>query len=164
MRTEPIVLADIVDKTRVLTKYFIGKLHHINLHETFSSGPYSLNSAFWIIAHIAVTQNGLLLRCTGGDAMRISWAKKFNMGSTVPEAADAPPIEEVLSVLDEVHQRSLTHIRTMDPAFLEELNPAGFEILGENTVRGMITHAIRHEASHAGQLGWLCKLHGIKSI
>lgn len=163
-RTEPVVLAEMVDKTRALSLYYIEKLKTTDLHKTYEVEGVKLNPAFWIIAHMAVTQNGLLLRCTGAPGIKISWAKLFNMGSSVLLPADCPPLEEVLATLKEVHEHALQHIRNLAPEALDQLNPAGFEILGENTIRGMIIHFIRHEASHAGQLGWICKLNGIKTI
>jgi hypothetical protein len=164
MVTESHILAELVDKTRFQTNAYIDKLKDTDLHRVFMAEGQPLNSAFWIIAHLAVTQNGLILRCTGGDAMRISWAKQFNIGSQVAAAADSPPFPEVMEVMNEVHRRSLDHIRTLGPTQLDSPNPAGYEIMGETTNRGMIIHSIRHEASHAGHLGWICKLHGIKTM
>jgi hypothetical protein len=164
MVTESHILAEIVDKTRFQTSAYIDKLRDTDLHKVFTAEGQPLNSAFWIIAHLAVTQNGLLLRCTGGDSMRIPWAKQFNIGSQVASAADSPPIAEVLDVLNEVHRRSLSHIRTLDTVQLDSPNPTGYEIMGETTIRGMIVHSIRHEGSHAGHLGWICKLNGIKTM
>ena len=162
--TENEWLAQLVDKTRFVTRYYIDKLKDTDLTRVFVADGIPLNSAYWIMAHLAVTQNGLLLRCTGGQGVRIPWAKQFNMGSTGAIPEDAPSVEEILRVMDEVHTASLAHIRSLDPAFLDQINPAGFEIMGEKTVRGMIIHHVRHESGHAGHLGWLCKLNGIKTM
>jgi hypothetical protein len=66
--------------------------------------------------------------------------------------------------MNEVHEKSLAHVRNLEPVNLEQPNLAGFEFPGVKTVRDVIVHAIRHEGTHAGHLGWLCKLHGIKTV
>jgi uncharacterized damage-inducible protein DinB len=163
-RTESVILAELVDKTRLMSMFYIDKLKGADLHKVFTADGIPLNSAFWIIAHMAVTQNGLLLRCTGSKGVKIPWAKQFNMGSGQSDPESSPAFEEVMAALNEVHAMSLEHIRSLDTSALDSLNPAGFEIMGEKTIRGMIIHFMRHEAGHAGQLSWLCKLHGIKTM
>jgi len=57
----------------------------------------------------------------------------------------------------------MAHLPTLGAEALERPNPSGIPAIGK-TVRDVITHAIRHEGSHIGHLGWLCKLHGVRTM
>ncbi|MFN3917770.1 MAG: DinB family protein [Flavobacteriales bacterium] len=164
MRTESLILADVMDKTRQVSLFYFSQLQGKDLHKIFDSEGIKLNNAFWIIAHLAVTENFLLLRSTGGEIIKFGWAKQFGIGSTVPEKADCPPLKEVLETSQLVHQRSIDHIRSLTDEDLNKPTSTGVNFGGEDTVRSIIIHAIRHEGIHSGHLSWLCKLHGVKTI
>ena len=164
MTTEAAILSNVMDKTRQLTGLYLNLLQNTDLHRVFELDGKSLNSPFWIMAHLSVTENFLLLRSTGGEMVKIPWARQFGLGSVPPAKEDCPPMDEIASVFKEIHQKSIKHIAALKDNFLDAENTTGFEFLGEKTVRSVIIHAIRHEGTHAGHLGWLCKLQGIKTI
>jgi hypothetical protein len=164
MTTEPQTLAHIVDKTREMTRLYMRVLQGVDWHQTFTVDGKTLNSPFWIMAHLAATQNFLLLRSTGGETIKIPWARQFGMGSTQSSKEDSPPIEEVKNTFDMIHSKSVEHIQSMDATKLDLPTINGFSFLGEDSIRAVIVHSIRHEGTHAGHLGWLCKLHGLKTI
>lgn len=164
MNIESSTLAGVMDKTRQITLLYLDKLKETDLHHVFEINGNRLNSAFWIMAHLPVTQNYLMLRATGGEHVKIPWARQFGQGSTPPIPSEFPSLDEVKGVMKEVHEKSLAHVRGLAPGILEQPNLAGFEFPGVKTVRDVIVHAIRHEGTHAGHLGWLCKLHGIKTV
>lgn len=164
MRSEGIILADVMDKTRQLSLFYFSQLKGKDLYKTFQSEEVELNSAFWIFAHLTVTENFLLLRSTGGELIKFSWAKQFGIGSTVPTREECPPLQEVLETSREVHERAINHLRTLSDEALKKPTTTGVTFGGEDSIRSIIMHAIRHEGAHAGHLGWLCKLHGVKTI
>lgn len=164
MKTEAAVLAHVIDKTRFLTNMYLDLLKDQDLHKIFEMESKPLNSAFWLMAHLPVTQNFLLLRSTGGEAVKIPWARQFGLGSVPPAKEDCPPVDEVREMLKLVHEKSVAHIKSLDDAALDMDSTSGFEFAGEKSVRSMIIHAARHEGTHAGHLGWLCKFYGIKTI
>ena len=47
------------------------------------------------MAHLAVSENRLLLRATGGPFEKFSWAKHFSVGSQGLPKDQCPPYEEV---------------------------------------------------------------------
>ena len=153
-----------MDKTRQLTGMYLDLLKDTDLHKVYEVDNIKLNSTFWIMAHLSVTENFLLLRSTGGENVKIPWARQFGLGSVPPAKEDCPPLDEITSVFNDIHQKAIKHIASLDDKFLDTDNLLGFEFLGEKTVRSNIIHAIRHEGSHAGHLGWLCKLNGIKTL
>jgi uncharacterized damage-inducible protein DinB len=104
------------------------------------------------------------LRSTGAEHVKIPWARLVGLGSTPPEKDQYPPLDEIRSVMNEVHAKSLAHVRTLDADQLNQPNTSGFNFMGIHTFRDVIIHTIRHEGTHTGHLGWLCKLQGIKTI
>ena len=163
MPTETEVLAHMMDRTREYTLFYFNKLKDQDLHRRFVCEGKELNSAFWIMAHLATSENGLLLMATGGAFEKFSWAKHFTVGSAGLPPSECPPFAEVFDTLNQVHQRALAHLPTLTTEALERPNLTGIPTIGQ-TVRDVITHAIRHEGSHIGHLGWLCKLHGVRTM
>ncbi|MFH1320427.1 MAG: hypothetical protein ABII90_07230 [Bacteroidota bacterium] len=64
--------------------------------------------------------------------------------------------------MGEVHKEALKFIRSLNNKQLDEAFQIDF--LGFENKRIVLYHAIRLEAAHAGHLGWICKLNGIKTI
>lgn len=162
--TEGEILASVMDSTRGMTNYYFSKLKDTDLHRVFNAGDVALNSAFWIMAHLAVTENWLLLRSTGAEHVKIPWARQFGMGAQPYDKGHAPQLDEVMQTLGNVHELSLTHVRSLTDEQLKAPNTTGFDLFGSSSVRDVVVHAIRHEGSHGGHLGWLCKLNGIKTL
>lgn len=163
LSSEAMVLAHVMDRTRQYTLFYFDRLKDQDLHRRFVCEGKEFNSAFWLMAHLATTENGLLLRATGGPFEKFSWAKHFSVGGAGLPLEECPSITEVMDTLHAVHARSLAHVRTLSAEALESPNITGFAGFG-TTVRDVITHAIRHEGSHIGHLGWLCKLYGLKTM
>lgn len=163
MRTEAEVLAHMMDRTRQYTLQYFDRMKGFDLHRRFVCEGKQLNSAFWIIAHLATTENGLLLAATKGPFQKFSWAKHYTVGASGLPEGQRPSEDEVLSTFHAVHARAVAHLETLTEADLNAPNPTGMAVFG-TTMRDVITHAIRHEGSHIGHLGWLCKLHGIKTM
>jgi hypothetical protein len=158
-------LSSIIDDTRKLTLSFLSQLEDSNgFYNDFKLDDKHLNSAFWIMAHLSVTQNFLLLRSTGGETIKIPYARQFGMGAVPPSREEFPSLEEVRSIFNLVHEKSVKHIQNLDPSQLNQINTTGFVFLGEDSIRSVIVHAIRHENMHSGHLSWLCKLNGLKTI
>ena len=164
MISEAAVLANVMDKTRELTWMYLNLLKDTDMHKVYEVDGKKLNSAFWIMAHLSVTENFLLLRSTGGENVKIPWARQFGLGSVQVPEPECPPLADVKEVFSSVHAKAISHIASLEDSFLDSDNLINFEFDGEKSVRAMIVHAIRHEAAHAGHLGWLCKLNGIKTI
>lgn len=163
MPTEAQVLAHTMDRTRQYTRFYLDKLKDQDLHRRFVCEGKELNSAYWLIAHIAVTQNGLLLMATGGPFEKFSWAKHFGRGGPGLPPEQCPPFTEVLETFDRIHTKAIAHVAALPDAALEGPNLTGIALIG-TTVRDVVIHAIRHEGLHTGHLSWLCKLHGITTM
>lgn len=162
MKTESEILAENLDFSRKLTKFYLSHLKGKDPYKVFKSeNGVVFNSAHWVIAHLTVTENWLVLFSTHGQAERVPWGKLFGMGAPPPSKEVSPPFEEVLQLFKTVHQKSLEHIISLTEEDLDKPTKTGATFGGEDTCRSIIKHAIRHEGYHAGHLGWLCKLHGV---
>lgn len=163
-KTETEVLIETLEMSRDLTNFYINKLDGQDLYKVFEIDGKELNSILWLIAHITVSENWLLLVCTGGERVKIPWARQFGLGSEIPKREDYPAANEIMEMFDKVHQTSMDYIKTLSDKDLEKPTTNGVNFGGEDSVRAIIRHAARHEATHAGHLGWLCKLFGVKTI
>lgn len=161
--TTAALLAHTMDKTRAYTLLHLDKLMGQDLHRRFECEGKVFNTAYWLVAHIAVTQNGLLLMATGGPFEKFSWAKFFGRGGAGLPPAECPPFEEVLGTFHRIHEKAIAHVATLPDQALMGPNLTGLAILGP-TVQDVIIHAIRHEGLHTGHLSWLCKLYGIPTM
>jgi hypothetical protein len=163
MLSEAQLLAYTMRKTREYTLFYLNKLKGQDLHRRFVCEGKELNSAYWLMAHIAVTQNGLLLMSTGGPFEKFSWAKHFGRGGAGLPPEQCPPFAEVYETFERIHAKAMAHLETLPDAALEGPNLTGMPMIG-TTVRDVIILAIRHEGLHTGHLSWLCKLYGVATM
>ncbi len=171
MTNEAHLLATLMDRTREYTMYYLGRLMAADadgsrslIHKRFTCEGTTLNSAFWLVAHLATSENGLLLRSTGGPVIKFSWAKHYTLGAHGAPDGERPHVEEVMHMFHEVHRQAVAHVATLTDEALSRPNPTGLQLGGKEQLRDVVMHAIRHEGSHIGHLGWLCKLHGIPTV
>jgi hypothetical protein len=161
--SEARILAHVVDRTRQYTRFHLGLLKEQDPHREFVCEGKTLNTVYWLVAHLATTQNGLLLHGTGGPFEKFSWAKHYTLGGRGLPAHQRPPYAEVWTTFKQVHERVMAHLPTLSDEQLEAPNRTGLTAIG-STTRDLITHAVRHEALHTGHLSWLCKLYGIPTM
>lgn len=164
-KTESQILADVYEKVRSLTKMYIKPFlenDKINIYECPVFNGVKFNSAYWLIAHLTWTEHSLILQGVAGNDLHIDWLEEYGFGTNPDEVKTKPPIAEIIKLLDEIHLKATDIIRNLTDKQLEEDNYFGFSIGGSKSKRNIVTHAIRHEPMHAGQLSWILKCNGIK--
>jgi hypothetical protein len=159
---EVLALADMLDMTRGLTRWYMSFLKNVDMKQRFELSGIELNSPLWIAAHLVWAENMLVLQSTGGTPLNIAWLAQFQLGSEY-DNNNLPEVKDALDSMKAVHEASLAHIRSLTDEQLNEPNLSGISF-GANTKRNVLQHAIRHEGTHAGHLGWICKLHGIQTV
>lgn len=168
LKSELATLRNMVDATRSLAHFGLKKLEgktQAELQTRFEVNGRKLNSAYWMVAHMAWAENNLIIRSTGGPNPEVPWLKFFALGKSADEGeACGVPYEEIYAGFKKVHQIAMEQLATLDPAQLDAENKLNWEILGGKTMRNTIMHHIRHENNHIGQLLWLVNLHGVKTI
>ncbi|PIQ15055.1 MAG: hypothetical protein COW67_10470 [Flavobacteriales bacterium CG18_big_fil_WC_8_21_14_2_50_32_9] len=163
-KTQTQTLVEMLELSRELTKFYLSHLKGKDEHKIFEIDGKQFNSISWLIAHITVSENWLLLVCTGGEKVAIPWARQYGLGSEPPKKEDAPSFEEILKYFKEVHQKAINYVSKLTDEDLAKPTANGTNFGGEDSVGAIIKHAIRHECVHAGHLSWLCKLFDVKTI
>ena len=161
--TQAQILADTFQEARNLSLSYFSKLKNFDIKKEFEVEGKKLNSAYWIIGHLPVTENYLLLRCTGAEIVKFAWAKPFGLGGKQSDLIELVSVDEIMQIMNEVHEKAMLYVRSLTDKQLLEKSGSTI-VFGDGSIRAILMHAIRHEATHAGHLGWLCKLHGVETI
>ena len=164
MNVEASRLVDFFESARKITMYYFNKLKDVGYDRVPVADGVALNSAKWIMAHLVWTENFLLLQGLGGEQVTFPWFSKVAFGTPLAKPEELPPIEEILEGMKQVHEAAIAHLQTLTDEQLLEPNLNGMSFSGDNSKRFLVLHACRHESGHAGQLGWHCKIAGIKTI
>lgn len=124
-----------------------------------------LGHPLFLCGHLAVAQNLLVhVRCLGKSVVPDSFAEHFAIGKPVRSTREwsYPARELVLSTMRDVHEKTLAAVLRMDdalfaePAFAGDGKPHPYY----RTKCGAVSHCIRHEAFHAGQIATIRRLAG----
>ncbi len=157
------ILAETMDETRNLTRFYFSKLKGEDMHRTFTIGDYTTNSPYWIIAHLTWAEHRLLVESLGGPGLDIPWLDRFAIG-TMPAKDGLPSLEEVLAAFKAVHEHALAHLRSMTDEQLAEENILNINFGGKTSKKFIAIHTARHEGTHCGQLSLIAQFYGKKTI
>lgn len=158
------VLLNTFNETRSLSLFYFHKLDSTQCERVIEYEGIRLNSPRWIMAHLAWAEQFLLLKAMGMEELPMEWLNKVAIGKPVCNPEELPAMDETLACLNQIHTAVNHYLPGLSDAQLEEKNAAGLKFGPNESKRFMFMHAIRHEGTHAGQLGWLCKLNTIKTV
>jgi len=157
------IIADIFEETRKLTRFYLSKIDPAWAEWQPEADGVKLNSAYWLVAHLVWAEHALLVASMGGTTLNLPWLNHYALGSDGSLHEDRPSFSAMIAQLNEIHQYADDFVRTLTDEQLNE--PASITAIQWNTTkRKVLYHAIRHEGTHVGHLGWLCKIKGIKTI
>jgi hypothetical protein len=156
-------IAEILDSARGITNYYLGKLASVDPLQQFTLNGATLNSPLWIAAHLAWAEHALVVGGMEAREMPFEWMKTFTLGSANVPTPEWPSMQEALDAMTSIHATTLDYIRSLSDEALEETITLG-KIRWTDPRKKILYHVIRHEGTHAGHLGWICKLHGIATI
>lgn len=119
----------------------------------------------WQVGHLAVSQYGLMLfrqrgRAEGDLELMPGWLRKqFGRGTTPPKSAEtAPRPEDLLSILNRIHDQSMQEASNLTAATLAE--PADMPYAVYAMKLGALLFAPIHESIHIGQIGMIRRMLG----
>lgn len=158
------LLADAFEATHAMTRYYTSFLKAADPFKVWEVNGQKLNSLAWLIGHLCWAEDTLILKATGGERFECSWLKHYVIGSDGTIHDPNISFKELLDTRKALHEKAMSHIRTLTNEDLEKENIFGWEFVGSKTVRGIIQHATRHEAMHTGHISWLAKINGIKAV
>lgn len=162
--TEAKALADVYKSVRSLTKFFVNQLQDIDIEKQFELDGIKLNTISWLIGHLCWTENALILKGVGNIDSGIPWLEEYGIGTNPSDIKMKPGLSELISTLDNIHEKALGVLENLNDEELSEDNYLGFGFGGDKSKRMLIIHAIRHEPMHTGQLSWSMKLNRAKTI
>lgn len=164
MTTEANLLADTYEMAYGLVRFYTGNLKEADPYKQWEVNGHKLNSVAWINAHLCWSEDFLLLKATGGKSPDIKWAEHYSFGSDGSLHEEGLDFKEVLDHRKIIHEAAMAHIRSLRNEDLDKENLMGIQFGSDKSIRNIIKHAIRHEGTHAGHLGWLCKINGAKTV
>jgi hypothetical protein len=124
-----------------------------------------LQHALWLCGHVAVAQEHLVFqRCLNRQVLDPGFAEHFPIGGPIKSAQehDWPAPAEVRVAMDQMEVAVEEAMKGMTDEFLAEpaFGKDGTRHPHYDTKLGAMSHVIRHEAFHAGQLATLRRLLG----
>lgn len=152
------ILADQLEGTRDWTRRLLADI--AGDEWAFQPQP-GLAHPLWICGHLAFAENGLIhVRCAGESQIEDAFTAHFKMGSAPSALGEQkfPSPEEVMRVMEDVHTKALAVVQAMTPTELAESAGAAHPHFDDKL--GAVSHCMRHEAFHAGQLALIRRLMG----
>lgn len=149
-----------LEQIRQARAYTCYLLNAVEPGDWFRMPPGSVSHIGWQVGHLATTEYILLMeRIRGprpGDRQLIAQEFRDRFGRcSVPQPGTErnPPVDEVLAVLNHVHEQALAEVARLSDC---DLDAAPLRPHPQfNTKFGALTWAARHEMLHAGQIGLL---------
>ena len=164
LRTETIILAEMMDKTRSLTRFYISNLKTVDPYTPIEFGGKTFNSIYWLTAHLIWAQDNLIVMGTGAKSLAPDWIKHYHLGADGSLHEGHGDYKALLVDMKRVHEDSMNYLKGLDDEILDRENAFGFHFGdGDTSNRLIIMHAIRHEGTHIGNLAWMCKMSEIKT-
>ncbi len=160
-KTEGEILAEVYEKVRGLSKMFISGLKDLDIDRRLEIDGIKFNNARWIMAHLVWTEHTLIVKGVAGEDMKIDWLNEYGFGTDPENITIKPDYEEILNKMEDVHAKAIQIIRMLTDEQLEEDNLMNASFGGSKSKRNLITHVIRHEPMHIGQISWILKSNGV---
>lgn len=145
--------------------YMKGLVADLSPDEWFWTPQPPISHIAWQVGHLAVAEYGLMLFRQRGrqevdsELMSGAFRKLFMKGTTASsDRSSHPSPEEILAVLDRVHQQVLLEVPGFADADLDQPIDPPHSVV--STRYGSMLFAGDHEMLHAGQIGFLRRLMG----
>ena len=163
-RTETQILADMMDKTRQLTRFYVSNLKAIDPYVPIEFGGKTFNSIYWLTAHLIWAEDNLIVMGTGHKSVAPDWIKHYHLGADGSLHEGHGDYKALLGEMKRVHEEAMDYLKSMDDSMLDKENAFSFHFGdGDTTNRLIIMHAIRHEGTHIGNLAWISKMNEVKT-
>jgi len=158
-----------IGQMRFTREYLLGLLEGVSAEQWNVIPPGSTSHIAWQVGHLAVAQYGLMLfrqrgRAEGDIELMPGWLRKnFGKGTQPsPDPTANPSRDELLAILDKIHQRSMKDAPLYEASSLAE--PADMPYAVFPMKLGALLFAPLHESIHIGQIGVLRRMLGLASI
>ena len=154
-------IAPSVHQYGVSTSLFEMALEGLSKEELLKSVGDGSNPMIWMVGHLASTRSSLLNLL--GRKQEVSWAGRFGRGTTISDAGEYPPLEQMLAVWKDTTTALMARFEEISDQELSAESPRNFPV-PDKTIRGAISFMAYHEAYHVGQMAYLRKWLGRGSL
>jgi len=144
------------------TRLFCNTLDGITDQEASTRTNDHVNHMKFVAGHLLNTRVNLLTQATGGQP-DTTYAAQFARGVKLDPNANYPPISEITAKWKETAQGLSEAIANMPDEVATSKAPVQAPI-ADDTMRGLLSFLVSHEAYHIGQLGLLRKLAGKEAM
>jgi uncharacterized damage-inducible protein DinB len=144
------------------TRLFNNATAGITESESNSRNSDHVNHIKWIAGHLLNTRLSSLSKVAGLQPDD-SYVAQFGRGNSLDPNAKYPPIEEITSKWNQVSANISEGISKIPEEVLAAKSPSQAPI-ADDSIRGLVSFLISHEAYHIGQLGILRKLIGKEAM
>ncbi|MCG3137714.1 MAG: hypothetical protein HJJLKODD_01564 [Phycisphaerae bacterium] len=156
------VLIDQLQRTREWTLKLLQDISGTDW--TYQINP-GAQHVLWLCGHLATSQDTLLFqRCLQREVLDPEFRRHFPIGGPIRSRTEYgwPAPELVLQKMADMQQSTISAIREIDPAILQEpaFGAQGSKHPHYDTKIGAINHMNRHEAFHAGQMALIRRMLG----
>jgi len=121
-----------------------------------------INNVKWVAGHMLNTRLGNMSKIAG-QPVDESYAAQFGRGVALDTTAQYPPIEEITKKWNEISPAISAGIGNIPEEILASKSPVQAPI-ADDTMLGLASFLVSHEAYHLGQLGILRKLSGKEAM
>ncbi len=165
MPTTGQVLADQLNTSRELTRWYLSKLKETDPFKQFEIEGKKLNNWYWIIAHLAWAEHFLIINGTGGELLpEFEELQPFSMGNSFSNVNAKHDVKELLALFKKVHEHCIERLQNITDEEMAEDNKLGFSFSSDMSKKALVMHCIRHEGTHTGNLAILCKAFDLKTV
>lgn len=123
-------------------------------------GPDS-SPLVWIAGHLVSSRYGMA--GLAGISMEVQWQDLFKRYSQIVEPDAYPDIEQIKNSFGEIGGRLTERLGQITDEELDASSPRDFPV-ADKSVRGGLVFLAWHESYHVGQMGFLRKWLGYKSL
>ena len=154
-------IAPSVHQYGVSTSLFEMALEGLSKEELLKSVGDGSNPMIWMVGHLASTRSSLLNLL--GRKQEVSWAGRFGRGTTISDAGEYLPLEQMLAVWKDTTTALMARFEEIGDQELSAESPRNFPV-PDKTIRGAISFMAYHEVYHVGQMAYLRKWLGRGSL
>ena len=144
------------------TRLLLNATAGISDSESHIRNTEHINNVKWIAGHLLNTRLDLMSKVAGLQP-DTTYTAQFGRGNSLDPNATYPPLEEITSKWKETSSAIADGISKMPEEVLASKTPAQTPI-PDDTVRGLVSFLLSHEAYHIGQLGLLRKMIGKEAM
>jgi hypothetical protein len=153
--------ATVIDIVRIDTGLFEKALVGLTREALVSRLVPGANPAIWIAGHLTGARYSMSSML--GEQRPSPLGPVFGKGATVPDEADLPDLDQLLSAWREISPVVLARLAEATEAQLAVTSPRRLPIK-DGTIRGALTFLAYHEGYHLGQLALIRKSFGLPGL